>query len=302
MTPVLSLSGVWKRFAAVQALADACLDVHAGEVVALVGDNGAGKSTLIKVVAGVYPADAGEIHWEGRRVTIGGPTDATALGIATIYQDLSLCENLDVVANLFLGREFTRRGRLDEVAMERRARELLATLSVRLDSVRRPVSELSGGQRQSVAIARSLLGDPKVVLLDEPTAALGVAQTAEVLDLIERLRDRGHGIVLISHNLADVKAVADRVVVLRLGRNAGEFVMGDTTQDQIVRAITGSTDRAGRRRRVGLGTAVQRGLPVLDSTGWAARELADLAGDWERDSWRPPGWDEPEAPDPLPRP
>jgi D-xylose transport system ATP-binding protein len=286
MTPVLSLSGVWKRFGAVQALADAALDVHAGEVVALVGDNGAGKSTLIKIVAGVYPADAGEIRWEGRRVAIGGPTDAAALGIATIYQDLSLCENLDVVGNLFLGRELTRRGRLDEVAMERRAKQLLATLSVRLDSVRRPVSELSGGQRQSVAIARSLLGNPRVVLLDEPTAALGVAQTAEVLDLIERLRDHGHGIVLISHNLADVKAVADRVVVLRLGRNVGEFVMGDTTQDEIVRAITGSTDRAGRRRRVGLGAAAHRGVRV------------GLGHDGERDTWRPPGWDEPEAPDP----
>jgi D-xylose transport system ATP-binding protein len=248
-SPVLAMSGISKRFGAVQALTDASLDVHSGEVVALVGDNGAGKSTLIKVIAGVGPADTGEIRWEGRRVSIGKPADATGLGIATVYQDLALCDNLDVVANLFLGHEATRTGVLDEISMEKRSRELLASLAVRLPSVRVPVAGLSGGQRQSVAIARSLLGEPKVVILDEPTAALGVAQTAEVLDLVERLKHRGLGVILISHNLADVKAVADRVVVLRLGRNAGVYDPDRTSQEEIVQAITGALDNAVSRRR-----------------------------------------------------
>ena len=248
-SPVLALSGISKRFGAVQALTDASLDVRPGEVVALVGDNGAGKSTLIKVIAGVGPADTGEIRWEGRPVSIGKPADATGLGIATVYQDLALCDNLDVVANLFLGSETTRTGVLDEISMEKRSRELLASLAVRLPSVRVPVAGLSGGQRQSVAIARSLLGEPKVVILDEPTAALGVAQTAEVLDLVERLKHRGLGVILISHNLADVKAVADRVVVLRLGRNAGVFDPDSTSQEEIVQAITGALDNAVSRRR-----------------------------------------------------
>ncbi|MFC7484582.1 ATP-binding cassette domain-containing protein [Luedemannella flava] len=218
-------------------------------MVALVGDNGAGKSTMIKVIAGVNPADEGQILWEGKPVTIGKPHDATELGIATVYQDLALCDNLDVVGNLFLGNEAMRHGFLDEIVMEQRATELLSTLSVRIPTVRIPVASLSGGQRQSVAIARSLLGEPKIVLLDEPTAALGVAQTAQVLDLIERLRDRGLGVILIGHNLADVKAVADRVVVLRLGRNAGDFIMADATQEEIVQAITGASDNAVSRRR-----------------------------------------------------
>jgi D-xylose transport system ATP-binding protein len=247
--PVLALSGISKRFGAVQALTDASLEVYRGEVVALVGDNGAGKSTLIKVIAGVGPADSGEIRWEGSPVQINRPADATRLGIATVYQDLALCDNIDVVGNLFLGRELTRTGVIDEIAMEKRSRELLASLAVRLPSVRVPVAGLSGGQRQSVAIARSLLGEPKVVLLDEPTAALGVAQTAEVLDLVERLKDRGLGVILISHNLADVKAVADRVVVLRLGRNAGVFDPDRTSQEEIVSAITGALDNAVARRR-----------------------------------------------------
>jgi D-xylose transport system ATP-binding protein len=247
--PVLSLFGISKRFGAVQALADASLDIYPGEVLALVGDNGAGKSTMIKVIAGVNPADSGSILWEGRPVTIAKPHDATALGIATVYQDLALADNIDVVGNLFLGHEMVRRGILDEIGMEQRASELLSTLSVKIPSVRVPVASLSGGQRQSVAIARSLLGEPKVVLLDEPTAALGVAQTAQVLDLIERLRDHGLGVILISHNLADVKAVADRVMVLRLGRNAGEFDMARATQEQIVQAITGASDNAVTRRR-----------------------------------------------------
>lgn len=246
---VLSLVGISKRFGAVQALSDASLDVKAGEVVALVGDNGAGKSTMIKAIAGVNPADGGEILWEGRPVTVTRPHDAAALGIATVYQDLALCDNLDVVANLFLGNEVANGVVLDEISMERKSTQLLDTLSVRIPSVRTPVAALSGGQRQSVAIARSLLGEPKVVLLDEPTAALGVAQTAQVLDLIERLRDRGLGVVLISHNLADVRAVADRVTVLRLGRNAGEFVMAETTQEQIVEAITGASESVVTRRQ-----------------------------------------------------
>jgi D-xylose transport system ATP-binding protein len=249
-TPILELTDISKHFGAVQALTDAGLKVHAGEVVALVGDNGAGKSTLIKVIAGVGPADAGEIRWDGQPVTIHKPSDATTLGIATVYQDLALCDNLDVVANLFLGRELLRSRVLDEVEMEREASELLSSLSVRIPSVRIPVASLSGGQRQSVAIARSLLGEPKIVILDEPTAALGVAQTAEVLNLVERLRERGLGVILISHNLADVRAVADRVVVLRLGKNAGEFANdGSTTQEQIVQAITGASDNVVTRRQ-----------------------------------------------------
>ncbi|MBH1938478.1 sugar ABC transporter ATP-binding protein [Streptomyces sp. AV19] len=247
--PVLALRGISKRFGAVQALADVDLEIRSGEVVALVGDNGAGKSTLVKTIAGVGPADDGAIEWEGRRVTIDRPHTAQELGIATVYQDLALCDNLDVVGNLFLGREIARAGVLDEVEMERRARELLATLSIRIPSVRIPVASLSGGQRQTVAIARSLLGEPKVVILDEPTAALGVEQTAQVLDLVERLRERGLGVILISHNMADVKAVADRVAVLRLGRNNGVFEVRATTQEEIVSAITGATDNAVTRRK-----------------------------------------------------
>ena len=246
--PVLELSGISKRFGAVQALSDVDLALYAGEVVALVGDNGAGKSTLVKVIAGVNPADSGEIRFEGQRVTIQRPHEAQALGIATVYQDLALCDNLDVVANLFLGAEETAGGVLDEIAMERRATELVDSLSVQIPSVRIPVASLSGGQRQTVAIARSLLGDPKVVILDEPTAALGVAQTAHVLDLIERMRDRGLAVILISHNLADVRAVADRAVVLRLGRNAGDYQVARTSQEDIVAAITGASGAPPSRR------------------------------------------------------
>ncbi|MFV0133087.1 ATP-binding cassette domain-containing protein [Streptomyces sp. HMX87] len=247
-TPVLALRGVSKRFGAVQALTDVELEVHAGEVVALVGDNGAGKSTLVKTIAGVHPIDEGVIEWEGRSVSINKPHDAQELGIATVYQDLALCDNIDVVGNLFLGRELRRRGVLDEVEMERRSRELLDTLSIRIPSVRIPIASLSGGQRQTVAIARSMLGEPKLVILDEPTAALGVEQTAQVLDLVERLRERGHAVVLISHNMADVKAVADKVAVLRLGRNNGVFEVKSTSQEEIISAITGATDNAVTRR------------------------------------------------------
>ncbi|MEU5438398.1 ATP-binding cassette domain-containing protein [Streptomyces sp. NPDC020719] len=247
-TPVLALRGVSKRFGAVQALTDVELEVHAGEVVALVGDNGAGKSTLVKTIAGVHPIDDGVIEWEGKSVQINKPHDAQSLGIATVYQDLALCDNIDVVGNLYLGRELRKRGILDEVEMERRSRELLTTLSIRIPSVRIPIASLSGGQRQTVAIARSMLGEPKLVILDEPTAALGVEQTAQVLDLVERLRERGHAVILISHNMADVKAVADKVAVLRLGRNNGVFEVKTTSQEDIISAITGATDNAVTRR------------------------------------------------------
>jgi D-xylose transport system ATP-binding protein len=247
-TPVLALRGVSKRFGAVQALTDVELEVHAGEVVALVGDNGAGKSTLVKTIAGVHPIDDGVIEWDGRQVQINKPHDAQNLGIATVYQDLALCDNIDVVGNLYLGRELRKFGILDEVEMERRSRELLSTLSIRIPSVRIPIASLSGGQRQTVAIARSMLGEPKLVILDEPTAALGVEQTAQVLDLVERLRERGHAVVLISHNMADVKAVADKVAVLRLGRNNGIFDVKTTSQEEIISAITGATENAVTRR------------------------------------------------------
>jgi D-xylose transport system ATP-binding protein len=241
-TPVLSLRGISKHFGAVRALTDVDLDVYAGEVVALVGDNGAGKSTLVKVISGAQPADAGEISFAGRRVTIPSPLASQHLGIATVFQDLALCDNLDVVGNLYLGRELIRGGVLDEPEMERRSWNLLRELSARLPSVRTAVASLSGGQRQTVAISRSLLGDPKVVMLDEPTAALGVAQTAQVLNLIDRLRERGLAVVLISHNMADVFAVADRIVVLRLGSNAGEFKTSTTTREDVIAAITGAAD------------------------------------------------------------
>ncbi|MFC0628256.1 ATP-binding cassette domain-containing protein [Kribbella deserti] len=241
---VLSLQGISKRFGAVQALKNVDLDVRAGEVLALVGDNGAGKSTLVKTIAGVYTPDDGTVTFDGREVHVTSPAEAQKLGIATVFQDLALCDNLDVVANLFLGREL-RRGRvLDEIEMERTSWELLKQLSAKIPSVRIPVASLSGGQRQTVAIARSLLGEPKVVMLDEPTAALGVAQTAEVLNLVERLRERGHGVILISHNMADVMAVADRVAVLRLGRNNGVFNVAETSSQDIIAAITGATDNA----------------------------------------------------------
>lgn len=245
-TAVLELSGVSKSFGPVQALDDVDFTVHAGEVVALVGDNGAGKSTLVKSIAGIHGIDAGQIVFERREVKISRPNDAVELGIATVYQDLALCDNLDVVANLFLGQEERAGGvggltrQLDETAMEKRAHELLENLAVTIVDLRSEVGTLSGGQRQQVAIARSLLGEPKVVMLDEPTAALGVRQTAMVLELIRRLRDQGHGVVLISHNLEDVFQVADRVFVLRLGRAAGDFDIDAVSHERIVAAITGA--------------------------------------------------------------
>ena len=238
----LEVTGVSKRYGAVQALDGVDLSVEAGEVVALVGDNGAGKSTLVKVVSGVITPDSGSLEFEGRPVRINRPHDAQALGISTVYQDLALCENLDVVANLFLGSEERRWSLMRGIRMERRARDLLTSLDVRIRDIAAPVATLSGGQRQSVAITRALLGEPRLVILDEPTAALGVEQTAQVLDLVKRLRDRGLAVMVISHNLADVRAVSDRIVVLRLGRNAGDFRTADTSQEAIVAAITGLED------------------------------------------------------------
>lgn len=243
---ILKLRGISKRFGAVTALEDIELEVHEGEVVALVGDNGAGKSTLVKVLAGVHQPTDGTIEYCGRPVSLDSPGTALEMGIATVFQDLALCENLDVVANLFLGHEMNP-WNLDEVQMEVRAWRLLRELAARIPSVREPIASLSGGQRQTVAIARSLLLDPKIIMLDEPTAALGVAQTAEVLNLIERVRERGHGVILISHNMEDVRAVADRIVVLRLGRNNGVFT-ADTSHQELVAAITGADENSVSRR------------------------------------------------------
>jgi D-xylose transport system ATP-binding protein len=242
--PLLELRGISKRFGAVQALTEVDLQAHAGRVTALVGDNGAGKSTLIKIISGIITADAGEYWFEGRRVHVDNPQAASALGIATVYQDLALCDNLDVVANLYLGNEETSRDQLlDETSMEKRASSILTRLSVSIPSVRTQVASLSGGQRQSVAIARSMLGQPKLVLLDEPTAALGVAQTAQVLELIRTLREQGLGVVVISHNLADVFEVADTIVVLRLGRQVDVLDARQTSSGEVVAAITGAGSR-----------------------------------------------------------
>jgi D-xylose transport system ATP-binding protein len=239
--PRLQLRGINKSFGAVRALTDVDFEVYPGEVVGLVGDNGAGKSTLIKVIAGVGPADTGDIFVDGEPVKISSPMHATGLGIETVYQDLALCDNLDVVGNLFLGREdrsFLRT--LDEPSMEYQALEVLSSLDVKLPSARAVVASLSGGQRQSIAVAKCILRKARVVLLDEPTAALGVPQTKQVLGLIKRLREQGLAVVVISHNLADVFEVVDRVIVLRLGRRVGVFDVKNTTPERVVSAITGA--------------------------------------------------------------
>src|SRR5436305_10752962 len=239
--PLLRLQHINKSFGAVRALTNVDFEVYANEVVGLVGDNGAGKSTLVKAIAGVAPADDGEIFVEGLPVKITSPQTATHLGIETVYQDLALCDNLDVVSNLYLGREErTPILSLSEIEMERRGLEVLRTLDVKLPSVRAKVAQLSGGQRQSIAVAITILRNAKVILLDEPTAALGVAQTRQVLNLIRRLREEGLAVVVISHNLADVFEVVDRVVVLRLGRKVASFDVKSTTPEQIVAAITGA--------------------------------------------------------------
>jgi len=239
--PLLSMQGITKRFGAVEALVGVDFDVHAHEVVALVGDNGAGKSTLAKVIAGVLQPDSGFVEMGGAPVSIPSPSAAHDLGVATVFQDLALCENLDVTANLFLGREEHGRFARADAHMERVTREVLDKLASRIPSVRTPLSHLSAGQRQTVAIARTLIGDPRLVLLDEPTAALSVVQTAEVLTHIERLRDLGLGVVIVSHNMNDVRAVADRVEVLRHGRNNGSFDAQRASYEEIIAAVTGAT-------------------------------------------------------------
>ena len=217
--PLLSLRGVSKNFGPVQALTDVDLDIQAGEVTALIGDNGAGKSVMIKCIAGIHAPERGEILWDGKPVRIRTPREAAALGIETVYQDLALCNNLDIVENMFLGRERTKGFVLDEEQMETAAQETLSSLAVTtVRSIRQPVASLSGGQRQSVAIAKSVLWNAKLVIMDEPTAALGVAQTRMVLDLVRRLADRGHAALIISHNMNDVFEVADRLAVLYLGK------------------------------------------------------------------------------------
>jgi D-xylose transport system ATP-binding protein len=240
-TPILELRGISKSFGAVQALYEVDFHVSSGEVMALVGDNGAGKSTLIKCIAGIYSIDSGEILFEGQPVSIHGPKDSARLGIEVVYQDLALADNLDVVQNMFLGREeLTGPLRsLDELTMEKRANDTLGSLSVTtISSVRQTVAGLSGGQRQSVAVAKAVMWNSKVVILDEPTAALGVAQTRQVLDLVKRLGEQGLAVVLISHNLHDIFEVADTITVLRLGQNVAEYKRTDVTQTQVVEAIT----------------------------------------------------------------
>ena len=239
-TPTLELRGITKSFGSVQALSDVDFEVRQGEVMALVGDNGAGKSTLIKSIAGIHATDSGETFFEGERVSISGPKEAAKLGIEVVYQDLALCDNLDVVQNMYLGREahdiFQR---LKEPVMEQKTAETMKSLRVTtIRSIRQPVATLSGGQRQSVAVARAVMWNSKVVILDEPTAALGVAQTEQVLALVKRLAEQGIAVVLISHNLSDIFEVADRITVLRLGRNVGLYERAKTTQQEIVGAIT----------------------------------------------------------------
>ena len=250
-TPVLELRGVNKSFGAIQVLHGVDLKVYTGKVTALVGDNGAGKSTLIKSIAGIHPIDSGEFHFEGKPVQIAGPRDSAGLGIEVVYQDLALADNLDVVQNMFLGRERKKGILLDEASMEQAARDTLARLSVRtLKSVRQLVSSLSGGQRQTVAIAKAVLWESKVVILDEPTAALGVAQTRQVLDLVRRLADTGHAVVFISHNMVDVFEVADRVAALYLGRVAADVPISTVDRSQVIELIT-----AGRSGDLGIAPA-----------------------------------------------
>jgi D-xylose transport system ATP-binding protein len=239
-TPLLEIRDLSKTFGSVQALTDVDFEVRTGEVMALVGDNGAGKSTLIKCVAGIHGFDSGEILFAGEPVTIHGPKDAAKLGIEVVYQDLALCDNLDVVQNMYLGREVRDfLFRLKESVMEQQAAETLKSLAVTtIASIRQPVASLSGGQRQSVAVAKAVQWNSRLVILDEPTAALGVAQTHQVLELVKRLADKGLAVVLISHNLHDIFEVATRITVLRLGRDVGVYEREKTTQQEVVHAIT----------------------------------------------------------------
>ena len=241
-TPLLELRDITKSFGSVQALTDVDFEVRPGEVMALVGDNGAGKSTLVKCIAGTHMADSGQLVFEGREIHVHTPKDAARLGIEVVYQDLALCDNLDVVQNMFLGREVNRFQVLNEAPMEQQTAETLKSLAVTtISSIRQPVATLSGGQRQSVAVARAVMWNGKLVILDEPTAALGVAQTEQVLELVRRLGQQGIGVILISHNLHDVFETADRITVLRLGRTVGVFDRRSTTQQAVVEAITAGT-------------------------------------------------------------
>lgn len=251
VAPILELQGVNKSFGVVHVLHDVDFRVYPGQVTALVGDNGAGKSTLVKAIAGIHPIDSGTYLFEGKPVTVRSPNEVSALGVEVVYQDLALCDNLDIVENMFLGRELKSGGMLDEARMETMARQALTSLSVRtVKSVRQAVSSLSGGQRQTVAIAKSVLWNSKVVLLDEPTAALGVAQTRQVIDLVRRLAQQGLGVVLISHNMVDVFEVADRICALYLGRVAADVKASDVSHGQVVELIT-----AGRSGSLGLAPA-----------------------------------------------
>ncbi|MEO5873831.1 MAG: ATP-binding cassette domain-containing protein [Streptosporangiaceae bacterium] len=255
-TPALELRGIDKSFGPVQVLHDVAFSVYPGEVTALVGDNGAGKSTLVKCIGGIHPIDSGEYFYNGEPISVHSPRDAAHHGIEIVYQDLALCENLDIVQNMFLGREKTKGLVLDEFEMEELAAKTLAGLSVRtVKSIRQQVSSLSGGQRQTVAIAKAVLWNSKVVILDEPTAALGVAQTQQVLELVRRLADNGLAVVLISHNMNDVFAVSDRIAALYLGRMAAQVKTSDVTHAQIVELIT-----SGRSGDLGLAAAVSNGV------------------------------------------
>jgi D-xylose transport system ATP-binding protein len=259
-TPLLELRGIDKSFGPVQVLHDVEMCVFPGEVTALVGDNGAGKSTLVKCISGIYTIDAGEVLFDGQQVSVSSPRDAASLGIEVVYQDLALCDNLDIVQNMFLGREKKRGLVLDEPTMEQMAGETLASLSVRtVKSLRQLAASLSGGQRQTVAIAKAVLWNSRVVILDEPTAALGVAQTAQVLELVRRLADNGLGVVLISHNMNDVFAVSDHITALYLGRTAAQVKTADITHSEIVELIT-----AGRSGNLGL--PAERASEFMDLT------------------------------------
>jgi ABC-type multidrug transport system ATPase subunit/serine phosphatase RsbU (regulator of sigma subunit)/anti-sigma regulatory factor (Ser/Thr protein kinase) len=278
-TPLLRLRGVSKHFGAVQALTGVDLEIGAGEVVGLVGSNGAGKSTLVKAVAGVHRPDAGAIEWKGGPVDLRRPRDAQRLGIATVHQDQSLCGNLDTVENLFLGRPLRRFGLVNAVEMERRARTVLDSLAVAVPSLRVPVASLSGEQRQGVAVAKALVGRPELVLLDEPTAGLGPGQVAQVLDLVRRLRGQGLGVLLVSHEMDEVRAVCDRIAVLRVGRNTGVFDPRYSTPEQLDAAVTGSQAMAVALQR----SLLPHGLPEQSALEVAHRYLpaqAGVGGDW----------------------
>ncbi|MEJ3743763.1 ATP-binding cassette domain-containing protein [Actinomycetes bacterium KLBMP 9797] len=263
VSPLLEARGIDKSFGPVQVLKGVDFAVLPGEVTALVGDNGAGKSTLVKCISGIYPIDAGEFHFAGRPVTVHGPRDAAALGIEVVYQDLALCDNLDIVQNMFLGREKRSGLVLDEPTMEHMAAQTLASLSVRtVKSLRQHVASLSGGQRQTVAIAKAVLWNSKLVILDEPTAALGVAQTAQVLELVRRLADNGLAVVLISHNMNDVFAVSDRIAALYLGQMVAQVKTSDVTHAQVVELIT-----AGRSGELGLpAEKIENDIEQIDVT------------------------------------